>query len=171
MHCFPRCPWLSSPPHTAQHVREQPRIVLNSSSENKLKKKKAIPPSQTLLKSAMSHVCPWLYSFQGSVFLCPWKCTLNINTAFSVTFDQFNDYTIFKDTFCCYVVNPGCSYSPFPDRIVAKTDYSLFESEIISGYMTAWNFPFNKWQTFSSFACYQSTCITLFNTVLSYLFF
>lgn len=134
------------------------------------KVKKASLPSQTLLKSAMSHPCPWLYSFQGSVFLCPWKCTLNINTAFTVTFDQFNDYTIFKDTFCCYVLYPDYSYLPFFDRIVAKTDYSLFEPEIIYGYLTAWNFPFNKWQTFSS-SCYQSTCITLFNTVLSYPFF
>lgn len=85
----------------------------------------------------MSHLCPRLYSFQGSVFLCPWKCTLNINTAFSVTFDQFNDYTIFKDTFCSYVQYLDCSYLPFSDRIVAKADYSLFEPEILSVYMNA----------------------------------
>lgn len=126
----------------------------------KIKKvKKASLPSQTLIKSAMSHPCPWLYSFQGSVFLCPWKCTLNINTAFTVTFHQFNDYTIFKDTFCCYVLYPYCSYLPFFDRIVAKTDHSLFEPEIVSGYMTAWNFAFSKWQTFSLSSCYQSDAL------------
>lgn len=101
--------WLGPPQtsHSAHQVRDYIKFILWEL------KKKASPPSQTLLKSAMSHVCPWLYSFQGIVFLCPWKCMLNINTAFSVTFDQFNDYTIFNDTFCCYVLNPDCSYLPF----------------------------------------------------------
>lgn len=54
-----------------------------------------------------------------------------------MTFDQFNDYTIFKDTFCCYVLSPDCFYLHFLDRIVAKTDYSRFESEITFGYVTA----------------------------------
>lgn len=57
--------------------------------------------------------------------------------SFTVTFDQFNDYTIFKDTFCSRVLSSDCFYLHFSDRIVAKTDYSLFESEITSGYMTA----------------------------------
>lgn len=58
------------------------------------------------------------------VFLCPWKCTLNINTAFSVTFDQFNDYTYhLQGHFLMLYTEFKLFLFTFSDRIVAETDY------------------------------------------------
>lgn len=99
--------------------------------------KKSKPFISDIIKVCYESCLSLVIFLPRKYFPLPMEMYTKYKHSFTVTFDQFNDYTIFKDTFCSRVLSSDCFYLHFSDRIVAKTDYSLFESEITSGYMTA----------------------------------